>query len=253
MRRAILLATALLAAGSAGADDAMRSGATYLPPATQAMQDEDAANPGMLWVTAGERLFATFEGQAGRSCQSCHGPVESGLQDVAATYPKVDPATKTLKNLQAQIAVCRKDRMQATPWSYESEQMVAVTAYLRYQVRGQRMRVSIDGPAIPFFQAGEAAFNRRQGTLNLACKNCHVDSAGKRARDVTLSQGQTNGFPAYGLGSERVGSAHRRFRACNLLVGAAPRPYGDPEYVNLELYLAWRGRDLRIETPAVRD
>jgi len=28
--------------------------------------------------------------------------------------------------------------------------------------------------------------------------------------------------------------------------------YGAPEFVDLELYLMWRGRGMKIETPAVR-
>ena len=34
---------------------------------------------------------------------------------------------------------------------------------------------------------------------------------------------------------------------------STPYKYGSPEYVNLELYLAWKGRGLPVETPAVRN
>ena len=42
------------------------------------------------------------------------------------------------------------------------------------------------------------------------------------------------------------------FRWCNEAVDAEPHAYGSDEYLALELYLAWRGRGLPIETPAVR-
>ncbi len=29
-------------------------------------------------------------------------------------------------------------------------------------------------------------------------------------------------------------------------------PYGAPEYVEMELYLMWRAREMKIKTPAVR-
>ncbi|MGI9498509.1 MAG: sulfur oxidation c-type cytochrome SoxA, partial [Geminicoccaceae bacterium] len=48
------------------------------------------------------------------------------------------------------------------------------------------------------------------------------------------------------------GSLHRRFKGCNDQVRAEPFKRGSDEYVNLELYLAWRGQGLPIETPAVR-
>jgi len=37
-----------------------------------------------------------------------------------------------------------------------------------------------------------------------------------------------------------------------MAVRAEPYPYGAQEYVNLELYLAWRAQGLPIETPGVR-
>jgi sulfur-oxidizing protein SoxA len=42
------------------------------------------------------------------------------------------------------------------------------------------------------------------------------------------------------------------FAWCNTSVRALPSPFGADEYVNLELYVAWRGRGLPVETPAVR-
>ena len=39
----------------------------------------------------------------------------------------------------------------------------------------------------------------------------------------------------------------------NKNVRAQPYAYGSDEYVNLELYLAARGRGLLVETPAVRN
>jgi sulfur-oxidizing protein SoxA len=35
-------------------------------------------------------------------------------------------------------------------------------------------------------------------------------------------------------------------------IRAEPYPYGAPELVELELYLMWRARGMRLETPAVR-
>jgi sulfur-oxidizing protein SoxA len=33
---------------------------------------------------------------------------------------------------------------------------------------------------------------------------------------------------------------------------AEPYAYGAPEYVAMELYLMWRARGMKVETPAVR-
>ena len=113
--------------------------------------------------------------------------------------------------------------------------------------------VSIDGPAIPFFEKGKKFYFQRRGQLDMACAHCHVDNAGGIIRANILTQGQSNGFPVYRLKWQKPGSIHRRFRGCNKQVRAKPYGYGSDEYVNLELYLAWRGRGLQVETPAIRN
>src|ERR1700681_3714892 len=45
-----------------------RSGYDFMARETRAMQDDDAANPGMLWVLDGEALWRRKAGAAGRSC-----------------------------------------------------------------------------------------------------------------------------------------------------------------------------------------
>ena len=49
-----------------------------------------------------------------------------------------------------------------------------------------------------------------------------------------------------------MGSTHRMFAWCNNAMRAEPFPSASEEYLNLELYVAWRGRGLPIEAPAVR-
>ena len=75
---------------------------------------------------------------------------------------------------------------------------------------------------------------------------------GRKLRGDTISQGHSHGWPSYRLDWDGVGSLHRRLRACSLGVRAEILDYGAPEYLALELYLAWRGGDLPIESPGVR-
>jgi sulfur-oxidizing protein SoxA len=71
-------------------------------------------------------------------------------------------------------------------------------------------------------------------------------------RGDRISQGHGTGYPAYRLEWQTLGSLHRRFRACNLAIRAEPLDAGDPRYVDLELFLAWRAAGLPLEAPAVR-
>lgn len=229
-----------------------RSGYAFLSRETRAMQDDDLANPGMLWVHEGEALWRKAAGTAAKSCASCHQDAAASMQGVAARYPAFDARAGRVVNLEERINLCRLNRQQASPLAYESEELLALTAYVGYQSRGQPIRVAVDGPARPFFDAGQTLFFTRQGQFNLACNQCHEDHWDQRLRGAPISQGYGNSYPTYRLEWQTIGSLQRRLRNCSLGVRAEPYPYGAQEYVNLELYLAWRAQGLPIETPGVR-
>ena len=229
-----------------------RSGYEFMSRETRAMQDDDTANPGLLWVLEGGGLWARKIGAAGRACADCHGDARTSMKGVAARYPAFDPAAGRVINLEQRILRCRVERQQAPPFSYESRELLALTAYVASQSRGMPLQVTIDGPARPFFDAGRDFFFTRLGQLNLACANCHEDNWGRQLRGDRLSQGHGNAYPIYRLEWQTLGSLQRRLRSCNVGVRAEPYPYGAQEYVNLELFLAWRARGLPVETPGVR-
>jgi L-cysteine S-thiosulfotransferase len=229
-----------------------RSGYTYLSEENQRLQDDEFANPGVLWGEQGRELWQRVDGAAAMSCAGCHGEAAESMRGVQTRYPRFEPARGKLINLEQQINHCRTERMQAAPYPYESEALLALTTYVSMQSRGLPIDVRIDGPAQPFFEAGKAFFFRRRGQFDLACTHCHDQYAGQRLRGDVVSQGQINGFPIYRHTWQTLGSTHRMFEWCNVSVRAEAYPYGADEYVNLELYMAWRARGLPVETPAVR-
>ncbi|MEO0981328.1 MAG: sulfur oxidation c-type cytochrome SoxA [Pseudomonadota bacterium] len=258
MRARVAAAAALL--GACGADapapertdlnpaDAV-SGYTFLTPETQALQDDDFANPGFLWVDQGRALFASTDGVSA-SCASCHEA--PGLAAAAPTHPKIDAASGDLVNLEGRINLCRARYQDAEPLPYESEALLSLTAYVASLSRGAPMSVVVDGAAQASYAMGRDYFFTRRGQLNLACSQCHDDNWGRKLRGDTISQGHGNGFPAYRLEWQGLGSLHRRFQDCDAGVRAAPLDAGSDTYVALELYLAARSEGLAMETPAVR-
>jgi L-cysteine S-thiosulfotransferase len=229
-----------------------RPGSAFLSPALKAQQDDEGANPGMLWVAEGETLWSKADGPKAQACAACHGPAESSMRGVATRYPKIEADTGKLLNLEMKINQCRSERQSVPPFAWESHELLGLTAYVTYQSRGLAPRVSVDGAAQPFFEAGRAFFEQRQGQLNLSCSQCHEQNWGRRLRGDTISQGHPTGFPIYRLEWQSMGSLQRRLRACSLGVRAEVLDYGAPEYVGLELYLAWRAAGVPIETPGVR-
>ena len=232
--------------------DGRRSGYSYLGEETRALQDDAFANPGMLWVERGEALWSTPAGAAGKSCADCHGAAADSMKGVRARYPVFDSALGRPINLEQRINQCRRERMRAAPWPWESEELLAITAFVGHQSRGMPVQVRIDGPMAPHFERGKAFWFQRRGQLDLACSQCHDDLAGRRLYGDVISQGQSNGFPVYRMLWQTMGSLQRMFRWCNSSVRAEPYPFGAKDYVDLEVYLAWRGRGLPVETPAVR-
>lgn len=234
-------------------EDGRRTGYTYAREETRAIQDDDFDNPGFIWVEKGEELWSTGEGSVGKSCEGCHGDASESMHGVAASYPVYSASANRMLNVENRINQCRTEQMGAEPWTYESESLLAMTAYVKQQSHGMPMSPAIDGPAAPYFELGKAFYHQRRGQLDLACIHCHEMNHGRMLRAQRLSQGMSNGFPTYRLKWQTLGSLHRRIRGCNRNVRARPYDAGSEEYVNLELYLAWRARGLPIETPSVRN
>ncbi len=227
------------------------SGYHYLDDETRAMQDDDFSNPGMFWLDYGRAVWNGADGENGSSCASCHGEPQS-LGGVSTRYPRIDPGRAELINLEGRINRCRTEHMRLPALPYEAEQLLALTTLVSHQSRGMPMNVDIEGLAKPHWEVGERFFNQRRGQLDLSCAQCHVLNAGKRLRGDVISQGQINGFPIYRLTWQDLGSTHRMFAWCNQAVRAEPYVLGSDEYLSLELYVAWRGRGLHVESPAVR-
>ncbi|XOV85571.1 MAG: sulfur oxidation c-type cytochrome SoxA [bacterium] len=228
------------------------SGYHFQSADTQALQDDEFANPGMLWVDRGRELWRTPAQATQTSCADCHNDAASSMAGVAAQYPKFNTTANTIMNLEGQINQCRVIRQASPPFTYESEELLSLTAFVAHQSQGQPIQVNIEGPAAAAYAAGQAYFYTRRGQLNLACHHCHEDNVGRMLRGDKLSQGQAGGYPAYRLEWQSLGSLHRRLRFCNTGVRAEPFDYGTRQYVELELYLKWRANGLPVETPAVR-
>jgi sulfur-oxidizing protein SoxA len=219
---------------------------------TRAMQDDDATNPGMLWVLDGEALWRSKAGAAGKACADCHGDAGKSMQGVAARFPVFDLSVRKLINLDQRINLCRTERQQVPPLAYESRDLLALTAYVGYQSRGMPIEMAIDAKTRPYLDAGRELFTRRQGQLNLACAQCHDEQWGKSLAGNPVPQAHPTGYPVYRLEWQGLGSLERRLRNCFVGVRAEPYAYGAPEFVELELYLMWRARGMKLETPAVR-
>jgi sulfur-oxidizing protein SoxA len=229
------------------------SGYWFRTKETQAMQDDDFDNPGLFAVEQGEQLWSKPDGAANKSCASCHQDAATTMKGVGAAMPKWSEALHKPVNLEQQINICRGERMQAEPWKFGAPELTAMTTYVRFQSRGMPVSPRVDGPMTPWFEKGKQLYNTRNGQLDLACASCHENNNGKYLRADFLSQGQSNGFPVYRLRDQRLVPLHERMVGCIFDVRGIPYPPLSDEAVAIELYVAWRGSGLPVETPAVRN
>lgn len=240
-----------LALNPAAARD-LKSGSEFLTQATRDMQNDEFANPGMPAVEEGKIEFHK-PGVNEKSCATCHG--ENGSKfDLAkiASFPKYNQEFKKPFTLQEQINFCGEEYLDNVPYVYDCVDLVEVETYVRYLARGEKVNVTITDELKPFFDKGKKIYNTRYGQMNMACTVCHDQFDGQRLRGQVLSQGHSNGFPLYRLGSGKMTSLHGRIKECFRSFRAEPFDLGSEELISLELFLHARGNGLAIETPAVR-
>lgn len=253
-RRRALALLALIACPAllANAADERKSGFAYMSRGTQAMQNDDAANPGMLSVLDGESLWRTKAGAAGRACADCHGDAATSMRGVAVRYPAFDAARNGPIDLEDRIAQCRRDRQGVAGAAPEGREGLALAAFVAHQSRGLPIVAGDDPRLAPALERGRRLYELRQGQLDFSCAACHEDNAGRRLGGAIIPQALPTGYPLYRLEWQDLGSLRRRLRNCLAGVRAEPFPDGAPQIADLELYLMAKARGLPLETPAVR-
>ena len=242
-RLAFLLCVALPAV----ADD-RRSTYDQMGADLQAMQDDDMANPGMLWVAEGRQLWSAPVGDA-PACAGCHGAPET-MRGVAARYPAWDAVLAAPIDLEGRINACRSRHQSTDALPRDSRQLLALEALVALQSRGMPIE-----PA-PFLDEararGEGLFTARRGQLNLSCASCHDQHAGARLGAATIPQAHPTGYPQYRLEWQDMGGLHRRIGNCLFGIRAGQLTPGDADYIAVEAYLMQRAAGMAMESPAVR-
>jgi sulfur-oxidizing protein SoxA len=174
------------------------------------------------------------------------------MNGVAARYPRLDPALGRVVNVEERVNACVGGKQRAPRLAPESDELLSLSAFIARQSRGVPLSVSIDGTAQAAWEKGRRLYFTRIGQLHLACTHCHDANWGKTLLAESVSQGHPNGWPAYRLEWQSMGSLERRLRACFFGVRAEMPAYGSDDMLALELYLAWRAQGLAVAAPGVR-
>jgi sulfur-oxidizing protein SoxA len=244
--------TAGAGAGAGAMVDARKSVYEFMLPATQVLQRDDSQNPAMLWVKDGAARWSQIEGANGKSCASCHAHAKASMKGVAAKYPAYSSSLKRVINLQQQINFCRGARQGAVPFALENPALLGLESYVAFQSRGMLTAPPSDAVTVAAQNKGQSLFNQRMGQIDLSCKDCHVDLAGRSLAGNLIPQAHPTGYPLYRLAWQAVGGLQRRLRNCLVGIRAEPSAFGSEEMVALEAYLVKRAAGMPLESPAVR-
>jgi sulfur-oxidizing protein SoxA len=239
----------------------LKPGSEFQSAEARAMQFDDFANPGLLWVERGEKLWSEPRGAANKSCASCHGDARQSMKTAAAHHPRYY-ANLGVLDLEGRIKACVVHNQKAPDLPWESQELLSLSAYVARQARGQHVTPAVtpdaatqQGSGVPLqtaYDRGKHLYFERQGQLNLACTNCHDTNWGKTLLAERISQGHPGDWPAYRIEWQTLGSLQRRLRACYFGVRAELPPLGSPDLVALEVYLAERAKGLELSPPGVR-
>lgn len=175
---------------------------------------------------------------------------------IAQLYPLWDRQRGTVVTLETAINDCRQQHGEA-PLPYQKGDMASITGYMASTSRGKVIHTEIptdDPRALAAYNQGKDYYYKRQGQLNFSCYSCHTQNAGKQLRSEVLSPmlGHTAHWPTYRMLWGELGTLHRRFIDCLVLLRIPLIPAQSEPLRNLEYYLSYQSNGIALNGPSTR-
>lgn len=181
---------------------------------------------------------------------------------IAGDYPFFDQTRNEVVSLTQAINECLVNDGQKK-WNEKKGKMPILQAYFASQSTEAEKKVNIKIPtaeAAAAYERGKEYYYTQKGYLKLSCATCHVQGAGKRVRNESLSQlvGQTTHFPVYRLkwGKDKVengiGTLERRMQGCIKDQGLVPPKTSSKEIKELLYFMAYMSNGMNVDGPDVR-
>jgi sulfur-oxidizing protein SoxA len=209
------------------------------------------------WVEVGEELYGKKFAN-GKSFASCFpNTVEAG-----SMYPYFDEKRSEVMTLTVAINECLTDNGEKK-WGTSKGKMAHLQAYLVSEARDAEKVVNVQiksEAAAEAYENGKEYYYSQKGYLKLNCANCHVQGAGQRVRNESLSQllGQTSHFPVYRLkwGAKNtangLGTLERRMSGCIKDQGQVPPKADSKEMRELLYFMSYMSNGIKIDGPDFR-
>jgi sulfur-oxidizing protein SoxA len=218
-------------------------GAAAFDPELRALLEENANAAASSGVLEEGRKLWQRKFRNGRTLAGCF---PNGGRRIAGAYPQYDARLKRVVTLETAINQCLKSHKEALFDVDDPKSMGAVVAYVRSLSDGQKVAVRVPAAAEDRFQEGRRLYFTRMGQQNYACASCHVQGAGKRFAELTLSAPTGQATHATVIRSGLAVGLQARIRECLERMGAAPFAAGSEELNNVEYFLTYLSNGLPL-------
>ena len=169
-------------------------------------------------------------------------------------HPYYSEAQGKVITLEAEIMRCYNEQT-GKKLGTKKGKIARISAWISDQAAGEKINVKIDSEgAKAAYERGKAFFYAKRGQFNMACADCHVYNAGKKARADILSPalGHTTHVPMYRAKWAGMGTLHRRYGGCLKNMRAKPINAQAPIYGDLELFHQAMSNGLEITADRYR-
>ncbi len=181
---------------------------------------------------------------------------------IGGDYPYFDESKKEVVTLTSAINKCITDAGEKK-WNEKKGKMAILQSYFAAASMDAEKKVDIkieSAEAAAAYERGKEAYYTQRGYLKLSCATCHVQGAGQRVRNESLSQllGHTTHFPVFRLkwGKDKVanglGTLERRMTGCNKDQGENPHKANSKWMKELLYFMAYMSNGMNIDGPDIR-
>ena len=202
--------------------------------------------------------------EAGEEIYNGNATIKACFPDVTigGDYPYFDEKKGEVVTLTSAINKCITDSG-AKKWGEKKGKMAILQAYFAYSTKDAEKKVNIkieSKAAAEAYERGKQSYYTERGYLKLSCATCHVQGAGKRVRNESLSQllGHTTHFPVFRLkwGKDKVenglGTLERRMSGCNKDQGENAHKTNSKWMKELLYFMAYMSNGMNVDGPDIR-
>lgn len=195
----------------------------------------------------------------GKSFKDCFpDPAEAG-----SMYPYFDETKKEVQTLTQAVTECLEANGEKK-WNMYKGNMANLQAFFAQAAQDAEKVIDVkieSAEAAAAYEHGKEYYYTQRGYLKLNCANCHVQGAGQRVRNESLSQllGQTTHFPVYRLkwaaadaNNNGLGTLERRMEGCVKDQGQVPPSDLGTEMKDLIFFMAYMSNGMKFDGPDIR-